>query len=79
MNGLAWGWQIKVKDGWADGGSNICRITGGFASSEFKNCSDIHQLNIHRHVDGEKHSNGVGLSEDQRILSGETWPWISGT
>ena len=40
-------------------------------------CPHIHKLNLHGHVDGEKHLDGVGLPKDQGILQGATWPRIS--
>ena len=36
-------------------------------------CENLHQLNLHRHVDGEEHIDGVCLPQDQGVLQGETW------
>ena len=41
-------------------------------------CPNIHKLYLHGHVDGEEHSDGVGLSKDKGILQGKTWIGISG-
>ena len=40
-------------------------------------CSHLHQLDLHRHADGEEHLDGVGLPKDQGILQRAAWPGIS--
>jgi hypothetical protein len=39
---------------------------------------DIHKFHLHRHADGEKHADGVGLPQDQGVLQGEAWTGVSG-
>ena len=39
---------------------------------------DLHQLHLHRHVDGEEHLDGVRLPQDQGVLPGETRSRVSG-
>ena len=79
--------------GWKDGGQHFCRLSWQFAAAQFKGsqcfwlivsrffylsgCPHIHQLDFHRHADGEKHLDGVGLPKDQGILQGATWTWVS--
>ena len=57
---------------------NIFGKLDQFTSSELENCSNLHQLNIYRYVDGTKHVDGICVSEDKGILQGETWIRVSG-
>ena len=38
--------------------------------------SDLHELDLHGHVDGEEHLDGVCLPQDQGILPGEAWSGV---
>ena len=41
-------------------------------------CPDLHELDLHGHVDGEEHADGVCLPQDQGVLSGEAWAGVPG-
>ena len=43
-----------------------------------KGGAHLHQFDVHGHVDGEEHVDGVRLPQDQGILQRETWTGISG-
>ena len=70
--------NLQLRNGWENGWQDFCWKFGGSSSSEFQNCSDLYQLNFHRHVDGTEYFNGMGLSKNSRILSRETRSRISG-
>ena len=38
----------------------------------------LHQLHLHRHVDGEEHVDGVRLPQDQGVLQREAWTGVPG-
>ena len=40
--------------------------------------ADLHELDLHRHVDGEEHPDGVRLPEDQGVLQGEARTGVPG-
>jgi len=44
----------------------------------FQGCADIHKLNLHGHVDGEEHVDGIRLPKDKGVLQGETWTGVPG-
>ena len=44
----------------------------------FKGGAHLHQFDVHGHVDGEEHVDGVRLPQDQGVLQRETWTGISG-
>ena len=41
-------------------------------------CPDLHQLNLHGHVDGEEHPDGVRLPQDQGVLQREARAGVPG-
>ena len=43
-----------------------------------KGCPNLHELDLHGHVDGEEHLDGVCLPQDQGILPRETWSGVPG-
>ena len=44
----------------------------------FTGCEDLHELNIHWHVDGEELLDGVRLPQDQGVLQGEARARVPG-
>ena len=40
--------------------------------------ADLHELDLHRHVDGEEHPDGVRLPKDQGVLQGEARTGVPG-
>ena len=42
-------------------------------------CAYFYKLDLHRHDDGEEHSDAVCVSKTQSILQRETWPGVPGT
>ena len=44
----------------------------------FVGCADLHKLHLHRHVDGEEHTDGIRLPQDQGVLPGEARARVPG-
>ena len=44
----------------------------------FVGCQDLYELHLHRHVDGEEHTDGVRLPQDQGVLPGEARAGVPG-
>ena len=65
------------KNGWKDRGSHFRGVSRRFAPCELQNCANFHKFDIYRHAYGKKYAYGMGLSENQRILSWKTWLRIS--